>query len=198
MRRRLASPLVAAAIVLALAGCGNQWSPPAALPSEPPMPETVDVRSQTVSMWASATDTAHDSVDDAGTPVSYPADNVLDGDPATAWRAPGDGNGVTLEVTFATPVVLTQVGLIPGYAKLDPSTGFDRFPQNRRIVSVRWEFSDGSSAVQTFDDAPTMQRVSVSALADWARITILETTDDGGRDFTPISDIGLWGYVEAD
>ena len=83
---------------------------------------------------AVASATAPDSVDDAGNPTSYGAEHVLDEDPTTAWRVEGDGSGATITVTLSGPARLTQVGLIPGYAKTDATSGVDRFAQERRIV----------------------------------------------------------------
>jgi hypothetical protein len=72
---------------------------------------------------ASASSTAPDSVDDAGNPVSYEAANVLDDNTSTAWRVAGDGRGVTVTLTLPATAHLTKVGLVPGYAKIDPTTG---------------------------------------------------------------------------
>ena len=47
-----------------------------------------------------------------------------------------------MSVTLTLPgsAHLIQVGLIPGYAKVDPTNGADRFRQERRIGEVRWRF----------------------------------------------------------
>ena len=34
--------------------------------------------------------------------------------------------------------------MIPGYAKIDPADGTDRYAQNRRIAQVRYTFDDGN------------------------------------------------------
>jgi hypothetical protein len=111
---------------------------------------------------AEASDTAPDSVDDAGNPVSYNAANLLDSDPSTAWRVEGSGQGAGVGIRLPAPAHITQVGLIPGYAKTDPASGKDRFGENRRIRAVRWRFSDGTVIGQRFHDRPTMQRTTVS------------------------------------
>lgn len=160
-----------------------------------PEPVSVDVRSHTTSMTATATDTATNSREADGTPVSYEVQRILDGDNQTAWRAPGDGVGEVIEIAFGDPVVLTEVGLIPGYDKVDPTNGVDRFVENRRITAVEWEFSDGTTVYQSFDDSAVLQTTPVYATTDWVRIRILSTTDHGGRDFTPISEVKLFGYV---
>src|SRR5690606_40842109 len=70
----------------------------------------------------------------AGNPVSYDAINVTDGDPSTAWRKSSEDWSYDdyILITFDEPVKLTTVGLIPGYAKVDPGSGTDRFFQNHR------------------------------------------------------------------
>ena len=143
---------------------------------------------------ASASVTAPDSKDDAGSTVSYEAANVLDGDPTTAWRVKGDGKGMTLTLTLAGPAHITEVGLIPGYAKTDPASGKDRFAENRRISQVRWRFDGGVVADQQFTDEPTMQRQTVDATSTTVTIEIVATfPGQPGFDYTPISDISIMG-----
>jgi hypothetical protein len=146
---------------------------------------------------ASASATAPDGVDAAGSPISYSAGNVTDGDPQTAWRAAGNGRGVTLTLTLPSPVHLTRVGLIPGYAKVDPSNGVDRFPENRRVREVRWRFDGGTTVDQRFGDTPTMQDTAVDTTTSSVTIEILSTrpgTPD--HDYVPISEVSLVGTTE--
>jgi uncharacterized RDD family membrane protein YckC len=143
---------------------------------------------------ASASATAPDSVDAGGNRVSYPASNVLDGDPTTAWRVPGNGQGITLTITLPQPVHLTQIGLIPGYAKVDPIDGVNRFRQNRRVKEVRWQFSNGSVVNQHFIDKPTLQRRRVDTITDVVTIEILASRPgDPHYNNTPISEVSLVG-----
>ena len=94
-------------------------------------------------MTAAASATAPDSVDASGNPVSYPVSNVVDGNEQTAWRAVGDGHGVTVTLTLPSAAHLTEVGLIPGYAKLDPPTA--------SIASTRSGASPRSAGGSTTD-----------------------------------------------
>ncbi|MDT4986177.1 MAG: hypothetical protein QOI74_271 [Micromonosporaceae bacterium] len=136
--------------------------------------------------------TAPDAVDDAGNTVNYAAANVLDGDPNTAWRAPGDGTAVTLTLLMPTAVHLVAIGLIPGYAKTDPATGVDRFPQNRRIAAVRWRFSGEPAVLQSFTDDSVMQRIAVDITAESVTLEIAATRPGiSGFDYTAISDVSL-------
>jgi hypothetical protein len=143
---------------------------------------------------ASASKTASDSVDAANNPISYAAGNLTDGDPQTAWRAEGDGRGVTVRLTLPSTAHLTRVGLIPGYAKVDPTSGDNRFPENRRVREVRWHFDDGTTVDQRFDDNPAMQETAVDTTTSSVTIELLSTrpgTPD--HDYVPISEVSLVG-----
>jgi hypothetical protein len=144
---------------------------------------------------ASASATASDNVDGAGDQTTYDAANVLDDDPSTAWRVEGNGRGVTLTLTLPGPAHLTEVGLIPGYAKVDPVSGDDRFTQERRITEVRWRFDDQTSVTQDLVDEPEMQRTTVDVDTATVVIEIAAAGPPGDPDFdyTAISDVSLLG-----
>lgn len=155
---------------------------------------------QVLEVTASAT--AEDSTS-PGTPVvSYAARNVLDDDPSTAWRVPGDGVDQFLTFTFAEPREVTRVGLVPGYAKVDPVDGTDRFVQNRRITSVVWVLGDGVEVPQTIPSPPGREMVlhDLEAPVETTEVVLRITgsTPPGGdgvdpRDFAPISEVLLEG-----
>lgn len=113
-----------------------------------------------------------------GSAVSFAAGNVFDHNATTAWRCPS-GGPLELTFTFAGPVHLTSVGLINGYAKLDPVLGTDRYPQNHRVQSVTWTFSDGtntSTVTQDFADGNReMQTMSVDATVTTVTLTVDST-----------------------
>lgn len=121
--------------------------------------------------------------------------NTVDGDPTTAWRTPGSGVGETITFEFAEgPVVITEVGLIPGYAKVDPVDGTDRFFENRRIRAVEWAFDGATTQGQAFSEDPTVQFTEIASVpTESITLTIMETTD-GTRDYAPISEIVVRGY----
>lgn len=116
----------------------------------------------------SASATADPAPDNAGNQVTYVADHVRDGNPATAWRVVGAGVGAALELPLDGERTVTEVALIPGYAKTDPvrrqGQTSDRFTENGRVTRVRWEFDGGRAHVQ---DIPSPTR-------DWARSTLEE------------------------
>jgi hypothetical protein len=140
-----------------------------------------------------ASATAPPGTDAHGATVTYVATNLIDGDPSTAWRVPGSGQGVVLTVRFAKPVVVTRIGLIPGYAKVDPVDGTNRFFQNRRVHRVRYG-AVGISREASFVDQPELQTVDVqSKPSTEVTVEILESTAPGDRDFTAISEIEVSG-----
>jgi hypothetical protein len=137
---------------------------------------------------------APDASDSCQRPVSYQPINVRDNDPSTAWRVSGDGVGATLTLTLPANTHLTQVGLIPGYAKRDPCIDVDRFSQLRRITKVRWTFDGGKSVEQTFKDRPDLQSIDVDATTKTVTVLIEATTTEAPQlDFTSISDVRLLG-----
>ena len=81
-----------------------------------------------------------------------------------------------------------------GYAKTDGEAGeIDRFHQNRRLLYVVWDFANGASVGQEFTDSPTMQVTPLMATSDWVRVTIMEVSPHGGREFVAISDVRIVG-----
>ncbi len=142
---------------------------------------------------ATASDTAPASTDGAGNPVTYLPGNVIDGDVETAWRTPGDGLGERVTLLFDTPVDLTRIGLIPGYAKTDPETGVDRFFQHRIITEVRYLIPGVHPKTQTFRPEPVPQSVHVRVTTSRITVVITGTTEPGELDYTAISEIYVYG-----
>jgi hypothetical protein len=161
-------------------------APPAQRPAKTPQPlhvATVD-----------ASSSADPSRDDSGNVVTFVPQNVVDGDVSTAWRVPGGGVGESLTFTFPGPVHLTAVGLVPGYAKIDGSSGVDRFVQNRRVVQARFSF-DGEAVAIRYADQPTLQAAKVDVDATGVEVTILESSAPTSRDFTAISEVTFEGWA---
>lgn len=147
---------------------------------------------------ATSTCTAPPSTDNTGRPVGYEPDNLVDNDAATAWRCPGNGHGVQIKLRYSVPVEVGAVGLIPGYAKIDPADGTDRYPENRRVTRVQWSFDDGSSVVQDVDGSPALHEFQTMSIplrtTSTVTMTILSTTAPGSRDFSAISEAGVYGH----
>jgi hypothetical protein len=144
-----------------------------------------------------ASSTAPSSIDGAGNVVTYVPGNVIDGDVRTAWRAPGDGVGVTLTLLFDNPIDVTSIGLIPGYAKSDPATGVNRFEQNRIIRAVRYELPGRPPIDQELAPEPRPQLVRVGSTTRRITIEIRSTSEPGGGphfDYTAISEVYVYGF----
>jgi serine/threonine protein kinase, bacterial len=148
----------------------------------------------------SASSAAEPGVDAQGNQITYDPQNAVDGRPDTTWRVAGDGAGQWLQLDFATEISVASIGMIPGYDKIDPTDNTDRFAQNRVVKVVRFEFSDGSTARASFAQIRTMQFVPLpqSVRTRSIRIVIEETfppppVEQGGRDFTPISEVQVQG-----
>ena len=148
----------------------------------------------TASASAAASATAADGVDGAGNPTNYAAANVLDGDPTTAWRMDGDGTGAVLDFSFPQPVQLSAVGLVNGFAKVDPGDGTDRYPQGRRITHVTWTIGDLSVPQDLADGVRDLQTIPIerrNATEVTLRIDAVTAPGDPGYDRTVISDVRL-------
>jgi hypothetical protein len=129
--------------------------------------------------------------------TTYNPERMIDGDNTTAWRADGDGTGQTITITLAGPTRLTQIGLLPGYARTDACTNVDRFPQMRRVAKVRWTFDTGAPVEQSFQDNPAIQFVPVDVTTTKIVIEILATLPGVELDYTPISEIRMLGVTVA-
>jgi hypothetical protein len=145
-----------------------------------------------------ATCEADPGVDSAGNTITYHPDLTLDAVPATAWRCPGSAVGQQLVYDFGGPVTLTAVGLVPGYAKVDPVDGTDRFVENRTVTAVTWRFDDGTTHRQTISGpGPGMVSVDLPRAVSTSEV-VLEIAGTGNdaaiRDFTPVSDVQFAGY----
>lgn len=140
-----------------------------------------------------ASGTERDLPDSCGQPVNYAVGNIVDGNLATAWRVPGPGTGATVTFTLPGKVRLTEIGLVPGYAKVDLCSNFDRFTQMRRIVAVTWHFDDEVSLPQTFKDRPELQTMPVDVVTSTVTLEIRQTTGAPQLDATAVSEVRLVG-----
>jgi hypothetical protein len=137
----------------------------------------------------------HPSRDISGHKVSYPASNMLDDDRATAYRISGDGSGTVIRFDLRKERVMTAVGLINGYAKVDGGT--DWYPRNRRILKVEWRFDDGTVVTQKLVDTPDLQTIQIDPeTTQSVELRIIDVSEPGRRgskNTTAISDVLLLG-----
>jgi hypothetical protein len=165
-------------------------------PVEQPDPE--DVVDLTPGVSAEVPAIAPPSRDRQNRPVRFRPANMWDDKPRTAWRMPGDGSGQSLTFEFDDDVVITEVGLINGYAKIDGPTNW--YTANRRIRAVQWEFDDGTRVTQELDDRQVLQMVDLGPV-ETRTVTLhllgVSAPADGvdGRDFTAISEIRFLGVA---
>jgi hypothetical protein len=140
---------------------------------------------------------APQSADDAGNPVSYVPEQMSDGRMDTAWRCNGDGIGQVVTFEFPAGATIVEVGLVNGYAKVDPASGAKRYGEYRRITKVTWTFADGTTIQQSLNDGvTTMQKLRIpSQQGDHVTLTIEASTGPGstarGRDAVVISEVGF-------
>ncbi len=125
---------------------------------------------------------------------------MVDGVPETAWRTPGDATGSTITLTFDEPTVLSEVGLINGYAKVgqDSKGPLDWYHGNRRVLAVEWTFDDGTVRVQKLGDTTVVQTVSLRKVeTTTVRLRLVKVSPPGpgraSRNYTAISDVRLFG-----
>lgn len=165
----------------------------------PALPETgtiTAVASLTGTARAVAPSTSAPAVDASGAPTSYEAANLLDGDPTTCWRMDGDGSGAVLDLVLGRPRTVSRVGLVNGYAKVDPVSGADRYAEERRITRVTWTVGDQVVVQDLTDGTRSAQTVAVRPTStDHVSVRIESTTPPGDPAFdkTAISDITLLG-----
>ena len=191
-----------------------QPSPPA-VPEPAPAPPVVAVpvvpqapiqSSVPLRPMVTATCVAPEATDGGGNSVDYAPSNLLDGDRTTAWRCPGDASGHVVEFdllgTYGTTANVASVGIVPGYDKVDPYTGVDRFTEMRRVASATWTCVNASgyqtySANQQYSPTRDMQ-MSYVPLTACARLRLrIDSTllPGGSLDFTPISEVTITGTL---
>ena len=173
----------------------------AAAPTPTPTPRpTAQPTEQAGTASVTAPPPAPDGVSLDGSPVTYAATNLVDGQPTTAWRMPGDGSGQSIAFTFPAPVTLSRVGLVNGYAKTDGS--FDWYSGNRRVLAAQWRFEDGTTVDQPLGESRDLQVIKVGPVTTTTVTLTLTTVSPPGtgassRDFTAISEVSLVGTPEG-
>jgi hypothetical protein len=132
------------------------------------------------------------SRDASGTEITYEAALAIDAQSDSAWRCPGDGVGETLVIDLGGPVRVAELGLVPGYAKTDPTDGTDRYAENRRLTAVRWRFDDNTTVEQELNpDAKSrdLQTLRIPVTTTEQLALEIVSSSDGARDAVAISDL---------
>jgi hypothetical protein len=124
-------------------------------------------------------------------------EQMFDGKMSTAWRCNGNGIGQVVTFEFPAGTSIVEVGLVNGYAKVDPATGAQRYGEYRRITKAIWTFANGTSFQQSLEDGvKTVQELSIpSQRGDEVTLTIEASTSPGsnarGRDSVLISEVAF-------
>jgi hypothetical protein len=178
---------------------GVQTRPGATAPSSSPEAEP-DVDSEDgTDLLSEGTVTADDhagpSADDSGATTSFEPANLTDGRPETAWRMAGDGTGSTITIGWDRKVTISSVGLINGYAKIDPSSGKDRYRQQRRVLAVTWTIGKQSVRQTLTDNDTDLQSLELKKplVGEGLELRIERVTRPGDRDYTAISELSVIG-----
>lgn len=106
-----------------------------------------------------------------------PPVNLLDDDPTTHWRCIGSGGGETISFVLPQGEELVGVRLVNGN-----TASYDRYLAERRILSVKWAFSDGSWVVQPLaanDHEPQEFRFPPTTVTGPVTMTVVDATVTG-------------------
>lgn len=111
-----------------------------------------------------------------------PPSNLLDDDPTSVWRCRGAGAGESITFTLEPGQAVVGVRLVNGYG-----VSQERYVAERRIVSVKWTFSDGSWLVQGLaaNDRQLQEvRFPPTTIAGDITMTVVDATVPGVADKT--------------
>ena len=137
---------------------------------------------------------------------SFEAEFLIDGDEQTGWGAAsrGDAVGEWIAIDFGRPVVLTEVGLTPGYLRFAPRSATDcqdslAFDYNRFVTKVEWEFDNSPPVEQTFTYDPRLQTESIGEVETQLVVLYIRGTDSPVKSFsddndTIMSEVAFRGY----
>ncbi|MGV8844986.1 NADase-type glycan-binding domain-containing protein [Tessaracoccus sp.] len=109
-----------------------------------------------------------------------PASNLLDDDPSSVWSCRGAGAGEEITFSLERGEVVVGVRLVNGNT-ITP----ERYLAERRILSVRWTFSDGSWMMQGLaanDREPQEIRFPPITISGDVTMTVLSATVPGETD----------------
>ena len=195
----LALALVVVLVLVALdlsTGDGDDATPSAGEATSEPVPsKQAGRRDPTRGASVLVPATAPPNQDTDGNRTTYVGVNMLDGDPETCWRMPGNGAGGEITVTLENQTHLTSVGMVNGYAK---SAGdLDWYAGNRRVLAVEWVFDDGTTVEQELSETREPQTVDVDVTTRTVVVRLVSVSEPGtgpeARDYTAISELLLAG-----
>ncbi|MDO5736912.1 MAG: hypothetical protein Q4P15_10605 [Propionibacteriaceae bacterium] len=207
--KEIAPPMVVAGVVGALL-LGFVVGKFVAVQSDVPEPPEVTASSTTAS--AAASPTADATLAPWSGPVSAvpiqsaegrcqdtisvnPPSNLLDNDPSSVWSCRGAGAGESITFSLGDDEVVVGVRLVNGNT-ISP----ERYLAERRILSVKWTFSDGSWALQGLaanDREPQEIRFPPTKIRGDITMTVMDATvpgeTDSSKDAVSISSLQFLG-----
>ncbi|MBO0830092.1 MAG: hypothetical protein J2P24_20150, partial [Streptosporangiales bacterium] len=143
----------------------------------------------------SASCSAPASVDSAGHPVTFGAGHLVDGKTSTAWRCPGDGRKQRVTLTFAKPVQVTRLALVPGWAARDRTSKANRFAENGAPTAVTWYV--GTTPVKQSLGTPhprwATQQLRTPLTSRTVTLTIDDVRKGDRRAMVAVSEIRVYG-----
>ncbi len=131
------------------------------------------------------------------TPDTDPPSNLLDDDPDSRWSCWGPGVGETLTFTLEPDQTLVGVRLVNGN-----TSSPERYLAERRILSIKWTFSDGTWVVQGLSANKRQQqevRFPPTVVTGDVTMTVLDATVPGesakANDAVSISSLEFLGVA---
>lgn len=195
-RRLGALPVVVLVVVLALLASGGLLSAVGAFDRRP---DTKPVAKNPVRVLApasfKASCAAGPSTTAAGKKVTFGAKHLVDGETTTGWRCAGDGSKQQVTFSFAKPVEVTKVALVPGWATKDPTSKANRFAENGAPTAVAWRFDKSSVKQRIGKPKPAWATMTLDAPVTTHRVTMsIDTVRKGERKATvAVSEIRIYG-----
>ncbi|MFV0429282.1 MAG: NADase-type glycan-binding domain-containing protein [Arachnia sp.] len=109
---------------------------------------------------------------------AFNAGNLSDDNPETIWRCAGDGEGESAVFTLDGGQPIVGMRVVNGN-----TVWADRYTQERRLVRIRWEFSDGSFVDQGLAaNDPNPQEIRLPGVdTAWVRMTVVASTAQGAE-----------------
>jgi len=89
---------------------------------------------------------------------AYKAENMADGNIATAWAEGADGAGIGewIKFGFATPKKIKAINILAGYAKTETV-----YFNNNRVKEMKVIFSDGEAQTANLTESKDFQRILI-------------------------------------
>ncbi len=122
---------------------------------------------------------------------TYGPDNLIDGDPATAWNedAEGLGEGEWVRLQFETPIIPARLEVANGYQRDE-----ERFTGNGRIEQMTVKYSDGTSQTVELEDREGFQDVPLPPKeTEWLLITAQSVYPGSTWEDLALSEIRVFG-----